>query len=178
MHIGDLLQHYHEKHESEPPPYFKCNHCEFCHKKKIIVEKHSMKSHKKHFICRKCKKTLGTNETYEDHLLKSELCKNESIENLGPENLMCDICNYKCLSSTKLKDHKLEHQDGKEKLCFYCDFKIEDWGRLRFHIERKHPEHREKKHFCEVCGKGFIFDHSMRDHKRWSISCINQFQIG
>ena len=51
-------------------------------------------------------------------------------------------------------------------LCFYCDYKIDDWVRLRSHIERKHPEHGEKKHFCEECGKGFLFDHMMRDHKR------------
>ena len=84
----------------------------------------------------------------------------------GLDKTTCDVCNFQCTSVEELKNHKLEHQDGKFKLCFYCDFKIEDWIRLRFHIDRKHPEHGEKKYSCEICGKCFIFEQSCREHKR------------
>ena len=126
-------------------------------------------------MCRKCKKILGKTETYEEHLIKSELCK-ITFEKLGPEDSACEICNFRCTSSAELKNHKKEHRDGKKVLCFYCDYKIDDWVRLRSHIERKHPEHGEKKHFCEECGKGFLFDHMMRDHKRKAHPKVRKFQ--
>ena len=87
-------------------------------------------------------KTPNTN-----HLAKSKLYKKTLKKSGGLDKTTCDVCNFQCTSIEELKDHKLEHQDGKFKLCFYCDFKIEDWIRLRFHIDRKHPEHGEKKIF-------------------------------
>ena len=107
--IGDILQHHSENHESETPPYFQCNSCDFCHKKKFFVEKHSMKTHGKHFICRKCKKILGKTETYEEHLIKSELCK-IVLEKLGPEDSACEICNFRCSSSAELKVRKSQEE--------------------------------------------------------------------
>ena len=125
-----------------------------------------MKIHGKHFMCRKCGKILDKTETYEDHLAKSKLCKKTLKKSGGLDKTTCDVCNFQCTSIEELKNHKLEHQDGKFKLCFYCDFKIEDWIRLRFHIDRKHPEHGEKKYSCDICGKCFIFEQSCREHKR------------
>ena len=107
--IGDILQHHSENHESETPPYFQCNDCDFCHKKKFFVEKHSMKTHGKHFMCRKCKKRLGKTETYEEHLIKSELCK-IALEKLGPEDSACEICNFRCSSSAELKVRKSQKE--------------------------------------------------------------------
>ena len=72
--VSDILQHHSDQHESEPPQYFQCNHCEICHQKKAYVESHSMKIHGKHFICRKCGKILDKTETYTDHLAKSKMC--------------------------------------------------------------------------------------------------------
>ena len=64
-----------------------------------------MKTHGKHFMCRKCKKTLGKTETYEEHLIKSELCK-IALEKLGPEDSACEICNFRCASTVELKVRK------------------------------------------------------------------------
>ena len=72
--VSDILEHHSDQHESEPPQYFQCNHCEICHQNKANVESHSMKIHGKHFICRKCGKILNKTETYTDHLAKSKMC--------------------------------------------------------------------------------------------------------
>ena len=72
--VSDILQHHSDQHESDPPQYFQCNHCEICHQNKANVESHSMKIHGKHFICRKCGKILNKTETYTDHLAKSKMC--------------------------------------------------------------------------------------------------------
>ena len=72
--VSDILQHHSDQHESDPPQYFQCNHCEICHQNKAYVESHSMKIHGKHFICRKCGKILNKTESYTDHLAKSKMC--------------------------------------------------------------------------------------------------------
>ena len=105
---------------------------------------------------------MEKDETLAAHYKESKSCKNS----LGKG--ICDICNMKCVSPATLKDHRLEHQDGKFKCCPFCDFKIEDWVRLRLHLDRKHSDQFEKNHSCDVCGKSFVFDVSCRDHKRKS----------
>ena len=65
-----------------------------------------------------------------------------------------------------LKKHKIsEHQKGKLKCCLYCDYKTSAWSSLNSHIDKNHPEHGEKSHFCDICGKGFIFQASCKIHK-------------
>ena len=54
-----------------------------------------------------------------------------------------------------LKNHKLKHQDGKYKCCMYCDYRNLIWNNLKYHIDATHPDHGEKKHLCDLCGKGF-----------------------
>ena len=158
--VSDLFQHQNEHHESELPQFFQCYDCDMCHQEKSEIEKHSIKIHKKHFMCRACGKVLENNETLEDHLNNSSQCTSTL------EQTSCDMCNLSFSSSKALKDHMLEHQDGKYKCCPHCSVKFEDWGRIRLHIDRKHPEHGEKKYSCDQCGKTFIFEASCREHKR------------
>ena len=64
-----------------------------------------------------------------------------------------------------LKKHKREKHDiSKHKLCPYCGFRSHCQQSVNLHIDRKHPEHGEKQFFCDVCGKGFIFKASLKDH--------------
>ena len=75
-----IIQHHNELHEDESPPFFKCNHCEFYHKKKRTVQDHSRKVHNKHFIpykCKTCGKKIGKIETFRDHLKAANCAKSK-----------------------------------------------------------------------------------------------------
>ena len=37
---------------------------------------------------------------------------------------------------------------------------------LKCHMDRNHPDHGEKKHLCDFCGKGFVFEETCRAHKK------------
>ena len=79
----------------------------------------------------------------------------------------CEICEIKVSSL-------LEHKTEKHETCSYCDYKIKsqkdkacNWqSALKYHIDSNHPEHGEKKFFCNVCPKGFIFKSVFSAHLR------------
>ena len=86
---------------------------------------------------------------------------------MAKEKTVCDICNFDYKSLDELNEHHLQkHLDGKFKLCLYCDKRFPNWLNLKCHIDRKHPEHGEKIHLCDLCGKGFIFQDSCKSHKK------------
>ena len=49
---------------------------------------------------------------------------------------------------------------------------------MKFHIDAKHPEQGEKQFFCDLCGKGFIYEETHKQHSRfqanifWLFDCI------
>ena len=70
----------------------------------------------------------------------------------------CDLCDFKCATKKTLKakkelnDHiSQKHQNGKLKCCPHCDFKRATLDKIRYHIDKKHPHHGEKKYFCDIC---------------------------
>ena len=82
----------------------------------------------------------------------------------------CDLCFLSFDSPESLTSHKEVHQDGKFKVCMHCDYKSKDWVQVKYHIDRIHPEHSEKEHFCEICAKGFIYKGTLKLHTRKSHS--------
>jgi hypothetical protein len=53
---------------------------------------------------------------------------------------------------------------------------------MKFHIDAKHPEQGEKQFFCDLCGKGFIYEETHKQHSRfqanifWLFDCIRDIQ--
>ena len=84
--------------------------------------------------------------------------------------LDCDLCFMSFNSQESLRSHRDVHQDGEFKICMHCDFKNKNWYSIKSHIDSQHPDHAEKQHFCEVCGKGFIFKGTLQVHKKKSHS--------
>ena len=83
------------------------------------------------------------------------------------EKATCDLCYHYCESIEKVNDHKLQaHKSGPDVLCMYCDFKTLNWPKLKSHLDANHSEHGEKKHFCKLCGKDFIYEDSCLDHMK------------
>ena len=110
-------------------------------------------------LCKFCNKWFPYNVLLRKHVLTMHKEANELST--------CDICFLKCSNIFTLKNHKIQkHQSGKFKVCMYCDVKrLHSW-QLKYHIEITHPEHGKKKHLCDVCGKGFIFETICQSHKR------------
>ena len=141
---SDMLQlHYSEKHQTRP----KTMQCSYCDIK--VTDKSNLKRHidKKH----------------------PEFSVKKRIRRNYPKKipLACEICvlefeTYKMLQSHIVENHEL---DGK-KICSYCNQKFPALNTMKFHIDSKHPEHAEKKFFCNVCQKGYIFETSLQIHTK------------
>ena len=117
-------------------------------------------------VCDICNKQLSNERLLQKHKLTMHK------ETRG-EKVACDLCDFKCEITESLKKHKVQkHQCGEYKSCSYCDYKNKQWDRLKMHIDAAHPEHGDKKHLCDLCGEGFIFEESCQRHKR------NQHQKG
>ena len=103
--------------------------------------------------CKICGKQLSNQSVLRKHKL--------SMHKEARERAACDLCNKECSTLDLLKEHRLQtHQSGKFKLCLYCDYKSEGWVQLKCHIDATHPQHGEKTHLCDLCGKDFIFEAS------------------
>ena len=145
----------------------------------------------KKFFCSECPKTFMFEKVFLDHqrnrhtkIQKKYICEICAIEYMSPVGLkqhmlkehrspdatdfICDVCGFSTFSKVKLKRHVLEkHEIEKHKCCPYCDYRYPDQAHVDRHIDRKHPEHGEKQYFCDVCGKGFIFKASLKDHPQY-----------
>ena len=82
-------------------------------------------------------------------------------------DIKCDICEQTFLSLEVLDIHNAEkHEDASGAIwCHHCNIKKKSFNALKAHIDSKHPEHGEKKHFCKKCDEGFIFESSLKAHK-------------
>ena len=166
--ISNIIQHHKELHADKIPPFYKCDHCVFYSEKNKTVKKHSTKKHGKKFLaykCRACGKKTANFKNFTDHL-NSHNCNTETKKSSNAEKAeTCEICSIEFTSKLHYKKHNLEkHQSGKQKCCSYCDYKHTSWANLKYHIDCKHPEHGEPKHFCEQCSKGFIYESSCKLH--------------
>ena len=190
---NDMYQHYDKNHNSKTPALLlRCHFCDYSNGSKTEVEFHSMEKHHKHFYCSTCGKLLDKNETLKSHCKESKDCKvtkttpickicNKDFskwgllkkhklimhnENTAVDNLRCDLCNFELKSKEALKVHQLQnHQKGVHLCCPYCEFKRVKMDKLKYHIDKKHPEHGKKKRQCDVCKETFIFQGSVKVHK-------------
>ena len=74
-----LVEHHNQKHRDKPPPLFKCDHCQFSHKKNKNVREHSEKVHRKKFFaykCQTCNKQMMKFVSYRNHVKTA--CKTNS----------------------------------------------------------------------------------------------------
>ena len=147
--IEKLNDHQVEKHQDGK--HKRCSYCDFksmgwlklkCH----IDGKHPEHGKKKH-SCNLCGKGFIFKESCQTHkqtnhyeeIKKHKIAIKES-RTLARFGKFCDFCNIEFENTEAFKEHQKEkHEDGKFKVCQYCDKKLHHWLGLKCHIDRKHP---------------------------------------
>jgi len=61
---------------------------------------------------------------------------------------------FLCLASLQLRRHVRIHYEDKPHKCSICRKGFPEMGSLTRHFRRHTGEQREKKHVCNICGKG------------------------
>ena len=79
---------------------------------------------------------------------------------------ICPILDVKTSSLKSINSHRTKNdKKGKQFCCPYCDKKDIHWITLLRHVSLNHQEHYEKKFFCNICDKGFLFSSLYTKHK-------------
>ena len=112
--------------------------------------------------------------------LKCEPIKSEPLKfeptNSEPKRsklpYVCDICERKCQSPSKLELHKRIDTGEKPYSCSFCTLKfrqiIHVQGHERVHVTKEHVRKYNESdmiHFCKICSKDFIGPENLRKHQ-------------
>ena len=168
---SEMIQHHTEKHFDKDPTFSKCSLCDFYTKSynRKMLKDHCKKEHgvvnSLQFVsyrCHVCSKEMMTKKSVEIHALGE--CSASSFL------INCELCKMTFPSKEAFKVHKagthFDVRDPDKWCCPHCDHKVKEFPNMKIHIDSKHPEHDEKKHFCDKCGNGFIFLVSLTEHTR------------
>ena len=75
---------------------------------------------------------------------------------------MCDKCNYKCCTASRLRDHIRKKHEKTEKTCI-CDI-CGNFYATKLSLKIHHDVvHSKIKHVCDICGEEFKSKHTLRD---------------
>ena len=81
------------------------------------------------------------------------------------QDYVCDICGYTTYHNFWLKKHVFaKHSKEKHTKCYYCAETFAYKANMEVHVDRKHSDQGVKEHFCDICGKGFIYAYSLKFH--------------
>ena len=150
QHEGNL-----EKEEEALCPY-----CDYKSKKGLYdIKTHIDFKHQNHgtkeYFCDVCNKGFIFESSYKRH---------NHVKAKKEPTRWCEICNLKVYSLVL-------HKEEKHQFCPYCDYKPQlnkyEWqAGLKYHIDSKHSELVEKKFFCNLCPKSFMFKSTFSQHLR------------
>ena len=152
IHLSSI----HNVKPSIDPHLFKCKkrksgkRCNYSHKSKTNVERHSMAAHKAHFFCQTCGKILEKNESIRSHFAKSNGCKATKDE-------------FKQKSVSKRLSASV-HDVTKPHKCPICGGGFSRKDVMKNHIAKVHE--RKKPYACDKtnCGALFGYKTDLTDH--------------
>merc|ERR1719270_1822683 len=78
---------------------------------------------------------------------------------------VCETCAYSAPTKIVLRVHiSKKHAFDKHYKCPHCEYHNRVLKHVQVHIDSKHPEHDEKKFFCNHCPRSFIYKKSLEKH--------------
>ena len=112
-------------------------------------------------ICKICSKEYPYLSVLKNHIISAHKPKEA-------RKLFCDKCDFSTPVKNTLLHHKRrKHNPEKQIQCPHCDYKNSVKASLQIHIDRYHKDvGGEAMHVCDVCFAIFIFENSMKHHKR------------
>ena len=155
-HINETQHHGNLEKQEVPCPY-----CEYkgssLHRVKVHIDNKHQDHGEKNYFCDQCNKGFFFETSYNEH---------SHTKNKKQPTRWCEICDIKVVS---LASHIVDkHESNGQIICSYCDYRTKPseygLGTLIYHIDTKHPEHGEKKFFCNICTKSFIFKSNFSSH--------------
>jgi hypothetical protein len=111
---------------------------------------------------RKKSKIIGNKELCQECGKNVTNLKNHILHVHTVENIKCPKCEKVFKNAKALKGH---NDNVHEKIpCVHCGKLFGAMSNMRAHIQRQHTSNEDKKHKCDVCGKGFFDSNKLKDH--------------
>ena len=159
-----LKVHIDSVHPESGEKKFSCDECiiDFIFESSYKIHKSAKHATLKKYVCDICEHESNRKERFENHMITKHNSDTAT-------KLFCDICEFSALTKRKLYRHKLHHHSTRShKQCPHCEYKTINRKDLHVHIDRKHQEQGgEKNYSCDDCGKSFIYQNSLTNHKRY-----------
>lgn len=100
---------------------------------------------------------------------KKNLTRCDCVQDRGTErnkSSLCPVCGFKLKTHKGLRKHIMEVHEVvervRDKICEICGFKTHRLSVLDKHLKR---HMKVKNHFCQTCGKGFMYPKEKKDHE-------------
>ena len=134
--------------------------CEICSREFINLGayvNHS-KTCRKDFQCLKCGKKMKNLKCLKSHV---------KSQHFSEPKFVCETCQLKFRTSSRLKSHEKIHNDSKV-ACPVCNKTFKSKNVLKVHKSRKHTKFvkTKKKWPCQLCPKVYDSDRGLRSHIR------------
>ena len=121
--------------------------CKECKKLRISIKKNQIR---KKELCQECGKNV---RCLRDHMLRVHTV----------ETVKCSICEKMLKNAKVLKAHNRAVHDEKVP-CVHCGKLYGMASRMFLHVQAQHTPNEDKRHKCEICGKGFAAKEILKDH--------------
>ena len=172
-----------KQHVEETHDIYKKHACTFCdmrYFKPFMLKSHIDNVHKGRNIKKKCNKCLKVIlvKNFESHVC---------LRGSKGKPSKCTVCGRKFSTKTELKKHSKEHRiskyvptmtrsrsralqlrknavsfAAKQNVCTICNKRLSSHRSLKVHTKVMHEK--TKRHFCDVCGEGFMWIHRLKRH--------------
>ena len=187
--IIDLVMHMKNIHNSEEL-YTRCGICKYKNPHKSKVKDHTTEVHLKiKHTCDQCGYIRRRGRDIRSHKLTAhggiayscDMCNKSNLsrdmlrshQKLIHKEIFCDKCNFKCLGSQNLREHKMKDHDKKIINCTECDFVSFVGLELNQHMRFTHPKDPYK---CLKCEYSSVYKQDLVAHTKMQHNMSRTFK--